>query len=186
MKKGLRFRPTNAPVEDIFEAWRDYLKELDDLLSSEPSSTQSSRHSSGYESNDEIKIKTAKEEKICESSENILETACGQPTVRRVPYDVTNERVKADVLKSFSIPVQVCGMPSKDDNRYLPQGIYAIQRQKHILVQLYVQNTSTNILYMYPNFISRWKNQKIGYKEKETNHEVSTGNLFCWLASKFP
>lgn len=122
VKKGLRFRPTNAPVEDIFEAWRDYLKELDDLLSSEPSSTQSSRHSSGYESNDEIKIQTAKEEKICESSENILETACGQPTVRRVPYDVTNERVKADVLKSFSIPVQVCGMPSKDDNRYLPQG----------------------------------------------------------------
>ena len=132
MKKGLRFRPNNAPVEDIFEAWRDYLQELDDLLSSEPSSTKSSRHSSGYESNDDIKIQTAKEEKICEPSENILETAlvyqkelhsCGQPTVRTVPYDVTNERVKVDALKSFSMPVQVCCMPSKDDNGYLDQGI---------------------------------------------------------------
>lgn len=130
LKKGLRFRPNNAPVEDIFEAWRDYLQELDDLLSSEPSSTKSSRHSSGYESNNEIKVQTAEEEQICETSENILETAlvyqkelhsCGQPTVRTVPYDVSNERIKADVLKSFSMPVQVCGMPSKDDNVYRDQ-----------------------------------------------------------------
>merc|ERR1712088_880585 len=48
LKKNLKFRPNNAPVEDIFEAWRDYLQELDDLLSySLPSSTTSSRHTSG-------------------------------------------------------------------------------------------------------------------------------------------
>merc|ERR1719510_307726 len=76
LKKGLKFRPNNAPVEDIFEAWRDYLQELDDFLASEPSSTKSSRHSSGAdETNNEVKIQTANEEKICESSENILETA---------------------------------------------------------------------------------------------------------------
>ena len=119
-------------MEDIFEAWRDYLQELDDFLGSEPSSTKSSRHSSGSdETNDEVKIETAKEEKIGENSENILETAmvyqkelrsCGQPTVRTVPYDVCDERVRADVLKSFSIPVQVCGMPSKDGNGYYCQG----------------------------------------------------------------
>jgi len=120
LKKNLKFRPNNAPVEDIFEAWRDYLQELDDLLSySLPSSTASSRHTSG-DSDNEVKLQNAKQEQIAESSENILETAmvyqkelhtCGQPTVKTT-YDNNNERInKTDVLKSFSIPVQVCGMP---------------------------------------------------------------------------
>ena len=120
LKKNLKFRPNNAPVEDIFEAWRDYLQELDDLLSySLPSSTTSSRHTSG-DGDNEVKLQNANQEQIAESSENILETAmvyqkelhtCGQPTVKTT-YDNNNERInKTDVLKSFSIPVQVCGMP---------------------------------------------------------------------------
>jgi len=122
LKKGLKFRPNNAPVEDIFEAWRDYLQELDDLLTTPPSSATSSRHTSGSDDSG-IEIQNAKLDQIQESSENILETAmvyqkelqsCGQPTVRTVPYEMSNERIKADMLKSFSIPVQVCGMPSKE------------------------------------------------------------------------
>merc|ERR1711894_464054 len=120
LKKNLKFRPNNAPVEDIFEAWRDYLQELDDLLSySLPSSTTSSRHTSG-DGDNEVKLQNANQEQIAESSENILETAmvyqkelhtCGQPTVKTT-YDNNNERInRTDVLKSFSIPVQVCGMP---------------------------------------------------------------------------
>ena len=121
LKKGLKFRPNNAPVEDIFEAWRDYLQELDDLLTTPSSSTVSSRHTSGSDDT-EVQIQNAELDQIQESSENILETAavyqkemlsCGQPTVRTVPYDLSNERIKPDMLKSFSIPVQDCGMPSK-------------------------------------------------------------------------
>ena len=125
LKKNLKFRPNNAPVEDIFEAWKDYLQELDDLLSgSLPSSTQSSRHASG-ENDNEIQIQTAQQEQIRDSSAHILETAmvgqkelqsCGQPTMKTVPFDTSKDRVKhPDLLKSFTVPVQVCGMPSKDD-----------------------------------------------------------------------
>jgi len=125
LKKNLKFRPNNGPVEDIFEAWKDYLQELDDLLSgSLPSTTESSRHASG-ECDKEIQIQNAQQEQILDSSANILETAmvdqkelqsCGQPTMRTVPFDTSNDRVKhPDLLKSFTIPVQVCGMPSKYD-----------------------------------------------------------------------
>ena len=122
LKKGLKFRPNNAPVEDIFEAWRDYLQELDDLLTTPPTSATSSRHTSGSDDSG-IEIQNAKLDQIQENSENILETAvvyqkelqsCGQPTVRTVPCELSNERIKADMLKSFSIPVQVCEMPSKE------------------------------------------------------------------------
>ena len=125
LKKNLKYRPDNAPVEDIFEAWRDYLQELDDLLSSSLSSSlASSRHPSGTD-DDEIKIKNAKQEEITESSENILETAvvyqkelqsCGQPTVRAVPYDPhsSDDRIKDAVVKSFSIAVTDCNPPVKD------------------------------------------------------------------------
>ena len=121
LKKGLKFRPNNAPVEDIFEAWRDYLQELDDLLTTPSSSAASSRHTSGSDDTD-AEIHNAQLDHIQESSENLVETAvvyqkemlsCGQPTVRTVPYDLSNERVKPDMLKSFSIPVQDCGIPSK-------------------------------------------------------------------------
>ena len=137
LKKNLKYRPNNAPVEDIFEAWRDYLKELDDLLSSSlPSSTASSRHTSG-EGDNEIKVQNAKQEQISESSENILETAlvyqkelqsCGQPTVRTVPYDpvTSTDRVNADVVKSFTIAVNVCGtahIVAKDNIENDVQGI---------------------------------------------------------------
>jgi len=122
LKKGLKFRPNNAPVEDIFEAWRDYLQELDDLLTTPPTSATSSRHTSGSDDSG-IEIQNAKLDQIQENSENILETAvvyqkelqsCGQPTVRTVPCELSNERIKADMLKSFSTPVQVCEMPSKE------------------------------------------------------------------------
>ena len=57
MKKNLKHRSSNVPVEDIFEAWRDYLQELDDLLSTSlPSSPDSSRHAST--SNDESETPT--------------------------------------------------------------------------------------------------------------------------------
>ena len=73
-----------------------------------------------FDGDNEVKLQNANQEQIAESSENILETAmvyqkelhtCGQPTVKTT-YDNNNERInKTDVLKSFSIPVQVCGMP---------------------------------------------------------------------------
>ena len=153
LKKNLKFRPNNAPVEDIFEAWRDYLQELDDLLSSSlPSSTTSSRHSSG-EGDNEIKIQTAKQEKIGESSENILETAlvyqkelqsCGQPTVRTVPYEphTSTEKIKPSVVKSFSVAVNVCGASTKDNIENQVQGILIIIS----LVCSYDQNISKNII----------------------------------------
>ena len=76
---------------------------------------------------EEIKIKNAKEEKISESSENILETAvvyqkelqsCGQPTVRTVPYEphISEDRIKDAAVKSFSIAVNDCNPPVKDPN----------------------------------------------------------------------
>ena len=124
-------------MEDIFEAWRDYLQELDDLLSSSlPSSATSSRHASG-EDNKDVKIQSAKQEQIGETSENILETAlvyqkelqsCGQPTVRTVPFDphATIDKINLDAVKSFSVAVKNCDSTSKDLIQNHIQGILFI------------------------------------------------------------
>ena len=150
LKKGLKFRPNNAPVEDIFEAWRDYLQELDDLLTTPPSSTTSSRHTSGSDDSG-IEIQNAKLDQIQENSENILETAvvyqkelqsCGQPTVRTVPCELSNERIKADMLKSFSIPVQVCEMPSKEY-----PGNYDLGNLEYDIILLFLHKSNINFIF---------------------------------------
>merc|ERR1712012_171680 len=92
LKKNLR-----APMEDIFEAWRDYLQELDEILSND-SRTSFSKG---------------------DSVEDILSSAdcyqkelanCGQPTVKRVKNDYQKEIIFAGwrhnlVTPSFVGPV---------------------------------------------------------------------------------
>ena len=86
LKKNLK-----APMEDIFEAWRDYLQELDEILSND-SRTSFSKG---------------------DSVEDILSSAdcyqkelanCGQPTVKRVKNDYQKEIIFAAWRHNLAAP----------------------------------------------------------------------------------
>jgi len=105
LKKNLK-----APMEDIFEAWRDYLQELDEILSND-SRTSFSKG---------------------DSVEDILSSAdcyqkelanCGQPTVKRVKNDYQKEIIFAAWRHNLATPAPFSA--SYREYKYQAENIFA-------------------------------------------------------------
>lgn len=111
VKKNIKLSQLAAPVEDIFEAWRDYLQELDDLLNSRSTSPndqslqdldtadifQAWRHNLNHKD----RLKNLEPEEQILSTSYVYQKelgACGQPTVKRAAGKVRNTIITLNAL----------------------------------------------------------------------------------------
>ncbi len=144
LKKGLK--NTAAPVEDIFEAWRDYLQELDDLLSC-PETTSFA--------------KDAEPEDIFKSwRKNNID--CGQPTVKSATMKVKNSIITLKALTPNSKDVKKA-KKARRPRKYEIETIFASWRRHeldddenvNLRMKPYVSNFSAE------NFFSAWRHNLV-------------------------
>lgn len=113
LKKNLKFKPNYIPVEDIFEAWRDYLLELDDLLSEGlgmehlmysssddvDSSSCSEEDMTQQLQQQPLTAAELKDEEVNDDEMGLME--CGQPTVKTALDPVSSSFVHKRKVKAL-------------------------------------------------------------------------------------
>lgn len=112
LKKNLKFRPNYIPMEDVFEAWRDYLGELDDLLTG----GGGSKKDEAPPAPEGLQLAHQEVFPVAEGSlEMLAMSECGKPTVRTTTTPSVACRERA--VKSTTTAVVAAGDSPPDEKR---------------------------------------------------------------------
>jgi len=147
-------RNLKAPMEDIFEAWRDYLQELDEILSND-SRTSFSKG---------------------DSVEDILGSAdcyqkelgnCGQPTVKRVKnvYQYQKEIIFAGWRHNLATPSDPSASDFEELYKYQAENIFASWKFNFKTDEKVQEEEVEDILNGYLEWINHFEEPKLSRNE---------------------